>query len=247
VTVCPRCARAPARPARSGRARAARTGGTPDICQPPQDLTYSCADRYAGVGDKDVADISEDDVRDLAWSARRRALQRTVRRNVTRAKIGKPPLLSDGRGAAPSAIQGCRWLLGCFQRNRDLPEVTVNVAAAVKLPTSQERPSRSLDHTELLQAYRVAVTTGRDPELDGLLMRHQLIHAVRAAACSTPRPVGSTPRRSPAGTGTRSGRPTAPGPRPPTTSPRCSRTSSSAARASPHPQTLRTRSVGPAC
>ena len=47
------------------------------------------------------------------------------------------------------------------------------------MPSRQERPPRSLDEAEFLEVYRVAVTTGRDPELDGLLLRHQLIHAVR--------------------------------------------------------------------
>jgi integrase len=164
---CPRCSTGPC-PCPAGTHH-------PD-CRPPAGEHLDCAGRYAGLGVRDVDAVLRDDVTELAWWARRRAFKRTVRRNAARAAKGLPPLLSDGRGAAEAAIQGARWWFNWLQDN----EVTQkNPAARVKLPARQERPARSLDVAELLEVYRVAVTTGTDPELDGLLLRHQLIHAVR--------------------------------------------------------------------
>lgn len=152
------------------------TEGHHETCQPGQGETINCANRYTGRGDRDVDAITHSDIADLAWWTRRRALKRTVRRNANRANVGKPMLHSDGRGAAESAIAAARWFYGFLARE----EITTrNPAAHVKLPTRQERPARALDVSEFLEVYRVGVTTGQDPDLDGLLLRHQLIQAVR--------------------------------------------------------------------
>jgi site-specific recombinase XerD len=146
-------------------------------CTPPEEeKDLDCGARYGGAGGRGVDSIVRKDIDDLAWWARRRALKRTVARNAKRAAAGDPPHLSDGRGAAEAAIQGCRWLFNWLIDN----EVTdKNPALKVELPSRQERPARSLEAAELLEVYRTAVTTGQDPDLDGLLLRHQLIHAVR--------------------------------------------------------------------
>lgn len=164
--------------------------GHHDTCVPGRGETINCADRYRGVGDSDIDRITKTDLADLAYWARRRALQRTVRRNINREKIGKPPLPSDGRGAAESAIAGARW----FFKQLNADEITQrNPAAHVKAPARQERPARSLDASEFLEIYRVAITTGTDPELDGLLLRHQLIQAVRRGGLLQARAGGVDP------------------------------------------------------
>jgi integrase len=146
-------------------------GCTPDF-KDPQDCTV----RYLEVGSKTAVQVIVDDIADLAWWSQRKALKRTHARNLKRAASGDPLHLSDGRGAAASAIAGSRWLFSWLCNNK---RVEGNPAKLVGLPARQERPARSLDHPEILAVYRVAVTTGRDPQLDGLLVRHQLIHAVR--------------------------------------------------------------------
>lgn len=147
-----------------------------DTCEPGKGDKIDCGDRYRGIADSDIDSVTRSDIADLAYWSRRRALKRTVRRNINREKLGKPPLTCDGRGAAESAIAGARW----FFKQLNADEITQkNPAAHVKAPARQEQPARSLDTGEFLEIYRVAITTGRDPELDGLLIRHQLIQAVR--------------------------------------------------------------------
>lgn len=145
-------------------------------CAPPTGEDLDCSARYPGSGGKAAGAVVRSDIEDLTWWAQRKALKRTVARNVKRAQAGDPLHVTDGRGAAEAAIQGTRWLFTWLIDN-DLAEK--NPARAVKIPTRQERPARSLEVGELLEVYRTAVTTGRDPQLDALLLRHQLIHAVR--------------------------------------------------------------------
>ena len=165
---CERCSTGPC-PCTSGDAH--HSG-----CTPPAGEQLNCTDRYEHLADRAVTAVLPADIEDLAWWAQRKALKRTVARNAKRRAKGDPPHQSDGRGAAESAIQGTRWF---FTRMIDNDVATKNPAARVKVPARQERLARSLEVAELLEVYRTAVTTGDDPELDGLLLRHSLIHATR--------------------------------------------------------------------
>jgi hypothetical protein len=61
----------------------------------------------------------------------------------------------------------------------DEEKTSANPALKVKLPPRPDAPARSLTGEEFGEVYGVAVSTGEDPTLDGLLLRHLLIQAVR--------------------------------------------------------------------
>jgi site-specific recombinase XerC len=146
-------------------------------CRMPADnLHTDCSTRYPGVADLALPAVTPGTIADAAWWVERRALKRTVRRNARREVNGDPLLHSDGRGAREQFIQACRWM---FSWLVDEEKSTKNPAAKLKLPPRQEAGARSLDAAEFVEVYGVAVTTGNDPALDGLLMRHLLIQAVR--------------------------------------------------------------------
>jgi integrase len=148
------------------------------MCQPSAQDPRPCSQRYRGVADRTVADLETHDIIDLAWWAERRALKKTVRQNLNRAASGRTTKTTDGRGAAESAISGTRWVLRWSMNKKDTG-VKANVAMGVKTPSRQEIEPRSLSPEQFLEIFGVAVTTGRDPELDGLILRHQLIQGVR--------------------------------------------------------------------
>lgn len=167
---CPACSTGPCGCARG-------LGGHSASCQPPRDEPdLDCAARYAGVGQLDVTDLKADHVIDGAWWAERRGLKRTVRRNARRKQQHRVLLTADGRGAREQFIQACRWF-GEWLLRREA--IAANPAKRVKLPRRREAEARALDAAEFVEVYQVAVTTGRDPELDGLILRHLLIHAQR--------------------------------------------------------------------
>lgn len=146
-------------------------------CTMPRDnLHTDCGTRFDGFGDTALPEVTPSLLSEAAWWAERRGLQRTVRRNVGRAAAGDPLLHSDGRGAREQFIQATRWMFTWLVKE-DM--AAKNPAAGLKLPPRQETVARSLDAEEFMEVYRVAVTTGRDPLLDGLLLRHLLIQAVR--------------------------------------------------------------------
>ena len=61
----------------------------------------------------------------------------------------------------------------------DEDKASTNPARKVKLPPRQEAGARSLTDEEFVEVYGVAVSTGQDPALDGIILRHLLIQAVR--------------------------------------------------------------------
>lgn len=146
-------------------------------CQMPTDnLHTDCSTRYAGIPDLALAAVTPGTLADAAWWTERRGLKRTVRRNARRQAAGNPLLHSDGRGAREQFIQSTRWM---FTWLVDEERAEKNPAARLKLPPRQEAGARSLDAAEFVEVYGVAVTTGQDPTLDGLLLRHLLIQGVR--------------------------------------------------------------------
>ena len=149
-----------------------------ELCHPSGEDRRSCSDRYEGVADRQVVDLETHDILDLAWWAERRALKKTVRLNLKRKAAGRTLKTSDGRGAAESAIGGVRWVLRWCTDKKETG-VTSNVALNVRMPSRQEAEPRSLSPAQFIEIYGAAVTTGRDPELDGLVLRHQLIQGVR--------------------------------------------------------------------
>lgn len=170
---CPACAYGPC-PCPGG------TGGHHDSCLMPNGEPYDdCAERFLGVPDMATNKVNREVVEDAAWWVERRGLKRTVARNVKREGQGRNLLHSDGRGARESFIQACRWM---FTWLVDTDRVSSNPAEKVKLPSRQEAPARSLTPEEFVEVYGVAVSTGQDPVLDGLILRHLLIQAVRRGA-----------------------------------------------------------------
>ncbi|MBN1092806.1 hypothetical protein JKP75_09700 [Blastococcus sp. TML/M2B] len=170
---CPACAVGPC-PCPGG------VDGHADVCAMPDDEMHTdCAVRYVGVPDMPVKKVARSTLSDAAWWAQRRGLKRTVARNVKREQAGRPLLHSDGRGAREQFLQASRWMFGWLG---DDDKVKANPAAKLKLPPRQEAGSRSLTEEEFLEVYGVAVSTGQDPTLDGLILRHLLIQAVRRGA-----------------------------------------------------------------
>jgi site-specific recombinase XerC len=167
---CPACA--------TGACRcAAGPDGHDPACTPPKDEPdLDCGHRYTGCPDKPITDVDADDIADGGWWCERRGLKRTVQRNIRRADSGRVPLTTDGRGGREQFIQACRWMWGWLEEK---DKVRRNVATKVKLPARQEAGARSLDAEEFVEIYSVAVTTGQDPALDGLLLRHLLVQGVR--------------------------------------------------------------------
>jgi site-specific recombinase XerC len=151
-----------------------------DTCAMPADeLHTDCAQRYAGVPEMPVKKVARSTLAEAAWWVERRGLKRTVARNVKREQLGRPLLHSDGRGAREQFLQANRWM---FSWLSDDDKVKVNPAAKLKLPPRQEAGARSLTDEEFLEVYGVAVSTGQDPALDGRILRHLLIQAVRRGA-----------------------------------------------------------------
>ncbi|SFK73386.1 hypothetical protein [Geodermatophilus ruber] len=130
------------------------------------ELHTDCAARYLGIPDLPVNQVTRSVVADAAWWAGRRGLKRTVARNVKREAAGRNLLHSDGRGAREQFIQATRWM---FTWMTDEEKVSGNPAKKVKLPTRQEAGARALTDVEFLEVYGVAVSTGNDPALDGLI------------------------------------------------------------------------------
>jgi hypothetical protein len=146
-------------------------------CATPEDDRHTdCAERYTGIADLPVAEVTFSEVAELAWWAERHGLKRVVARNVKREANGRNLLHSDGRGAREQLIQASRWMFTWLGRKK---KIDGNPAGDVKLPPRQEATARSLTPEEFVEAYGVAVSTRQDPALDGLILRHLLIQAVR--------------------------------------------------------------------
>ncbi len=170
---CPACASGPC-PCPGG------ADGHADTCAMPDDeLHTDCAQRYTGVPDLPVKKVTRSTLAEAAWWAERRGLKRTVARNQVRELRGRPLLGSDGRGAREQFLQASRWM---FSWLGDEEKVKTNPAKKIKLPPRQEAGARSLTDEEFMEVYGVAVSTGQDPNLDGLILRHLLIQAVRRGA-----------------------------------------------------------------
>jgi integrase len=167
---CPVCAVGPC-PCAPG------ADGHDGSCQMPADNAHTdCGARYAGIPTTPVQQVLPRHVSDAAWWAERRGLQRAVARNVARAAAGRTLDTGDGRGAKEQLIQASRWM---FTWLLDQELATKNPAAKVKLPPRQVATARSLDPDEFVEVFGVAITTGQDPALDGLILRHLLIQGVR--------------------------------------------------------------------
>jgi site-specific recombinase XerD len=154
--------------------------GHHDTCAMPEgDRHTDCAERYTGIADLPVAEVTFSEVAEAAWWAERHGLKRTVARNVKREAKGRNLLHSDGRGAREQLIQASRWMFTWLCRKKRIED---NPALEVKLPPRQEATARSLTPEEFGEVYGVAVSTGQDPTLDGLILRHLLIQGVRRGA-----------------------------------------------------------------
>ena len=143
---------------------------------PADELHISCSERFTGLADTPVRAITPGKLSDAAWWVQRRGLKRIVARNVKREREGRNLLHHDGRGGREQFIQASRWMFN-WLNNEDAAQP--NPALKLKLPPRQESFARSLDASEFVEVYGVAVSTGQDPALDGLLMRHLLIQGVR--------------------------------------------------------------------
>lgn len=170
---CPACAAGPC-PCPGG------ADGHAEVCAMPADeLHTDCAQRYTGVPDLPVKKVAHSTLAEAAWWAERRGLKRTVARNIKRQQQGRPLLGTDGRGAREQFLQASGWM---FTWLGDEEKVKTNPAKTLKLPPRQEAAARSLTDEKFVEVYGIAVSTGQDPTLDGLILRHLLIQAVRRGA-----------------------------------------------------------------
>ncbi|MGR7027249.1 tyrosine-type recombinase/integrase [Geodermatophilus sp. URMC 62] len=150
------------------------TGGHAAACVPDADI--DCSSRMRAHGGDDVRRVTRHNLTDAAWWARRHAMQRTTVRNAKREADGRVQHDHDGRGAQEAMVQACRWL---WEEMRRDGVVEANVARDVRMPTRQERVARSLDVPDFVTLHSLATTTGDDPALDGLILRHMVIQATR--------------------------------------------------------------------
>ncbi|SDO03451.1 Site-specific recombinase XerC [Klenkia soli] len=151
-----------------------------DTCTVPDDhRDLACSDRYRGAADLDVTAVTRQTIAEGAWWLQRRGLKRTVARNAARLATGRQLLHADGRGAHEQFIQACRWM---FTWLVDENRTSANPALKVKLLPRQEAAARSLSTEEFMEVYDVAVSTGQDAILDGLILRHLVIQGVRRGA-----------------------------------------------------------------
>lgn len=149
--------------------------GHADACQPSGATDpVDCSERFAGCGDEPVTEVKKSDISDAGWWCERRGLKR----NAARAVQGRVQPTHDGRGSRETLINASRWLIEWLIDDNQEPGLT-NVAKRVTIPPRQETVARSLDADEFVDTYQVAVATGRDPVLDGILLRHLIVQAVR--------------------------------------------------------------------
>lgn len=136
-----------------------------------------CAERFPGVGDvaMDRIDLNQLDT-GQTWVTLR-AAKRTDVYNAARAAAGRTMLERDGRGAGENYVGAVRWL---FKRALTEGVVRRNLAADLAKPSRLDSPPRALTVAELDELFAVATTTGRDPELDGLLLWADLETGSRA-------------------------------------------------------------------
>ena len=115
--------------------------GHHNTCIMPEDNRHTdCAQRYTGIADLPVADVTFSEVAEAAWWAERHGLKRTVARNVKREAKGRNLLHSDGRGAREQLIQASRWMFTWLCRKK---KIDGNPALEVKLPRGRRpRPAR---------------------------------------------------------------------------------------------------------
>ncbi|MCZ2825987.1 MULTISPECIES: hypothetical protein [unclassified Modestobacter] len=149
-------------------------GGHGEGCAPESDI--DCAARMTTLGGEDVRSITRHHLSEAAWWARRHAMQRTAVRNAKRTAAGRALHNHDGRGAQEAMIQATRWLWEEMRRDGVVP---ANVAKDVRMPNRQEAVARSLAVPDFLTLHALATSTGDDPALDGLILRHMLIQATR--------------------------------------------------------------------
>jgi integrase len=90
--------------------------------------------------------------------ARARALGRELRSYEPR---------SHGYGAAENFVRSCRFFFRCAVGDHHLGR---SPAADLHAPPRPPAPERALTPDELAEVYRIASTTGHDPELDRLLL-----------------------------------------------------------------------------
>ena len=87
-----------------------RSGVHANGCLPPAGEDLDCADRYAGAGSRDIDAVVRCDISDLAWWTRRKALKRTVARNLKRPGPvcrGTRPTAAGPRRPRSGAPGGC--------------------------------------------------------------------------------------------------------------------------------------------
>lgn len=135
----------------------------------------------ADLGDQDLTRVRLADLQRLRDEIQRAAGERTVARAV---RTGRALRSYDpdayGKGAAGNFVSSAKFFFAYATAAGLVPQ---SPAAALTAPRRPPAPERPLEETELHDLWAVATTTGKDPVLDGHLLRFIRHTAARREGC----------------------------------------------------------------
>jgi integrase len=120
------------------------------------------------LGDRPLDAVRLTDLEALRDETRREVGRRTVERaraHGRRLRSYDPD--AHGRGAAENAVRAIRFF---FTYARKAEYLSASPADRLQAPRRPPAPERPLTETELAQIWHTATTTGRDPDLDGIVL-----------------------------------------------------------------------------
>ncbi len=128
----------------------------------------ACASRWTGRGTLGFSALSLADLQQCQYWARVRAFAVNRDRDRRRVHRGRTPGGHDGRGASENYVGAIRWL---YDRAIADGFATRNPARErLRKPKRKEREPRALSAPQAEEIYQTAITTGQDPDGDGLIV-----------------------------------------------------------------------------
>lgn len=128
----------------------------------------SCASRWTGRGGLSLSAVPLADIEQCQHWARVRAFAVNRHRDRRRVERGRTPRGHDGRGAAENFVGAVRWLYECAIADGF---ATRNPAKErLRKPERLVREPRALSAPRAEEIYQTAITTGQDPDGDGLIV-----------------------------------------------------------------------------
>lgn len=135
----------------------------------------------ATFGDTDLAAVNLAELEQLRDQVRLEVGRRTVQRaRATGRRLRSYDPDAYGRGAAENFVRAVRFFFAYAAKAGLLGQ---SPAALLKPPRRPRAPERPLLPEELVDIWRVATTTGRDPQLDELLLTFLRHTAARREGC----------------------------------------------------------------